>query len=306
MPSFHEPLVSICMPTYNRVETLRRALESALAQTYANCEVIVSDNASTDGTQELCAQVAAADPRVRYLRQDANRGPTANFNTLIESFRGDYALMLSDDDWLDDGYVAACVTELEVKHDHALVGGRARYFRDGAFVKAGVAMQLGQSSGRARVRSYYRQVEDNGTFYGVMRVDALRRAAPLLDALGNDWLLVAGVAFQGKVATLESVAVNRTLGETTSASIESIVKMLGLPRFHARIPILVMAWYAFSDIAWRGRVYTPLPRRRRVLLGLAAGASVFSWRALAWHLTAPPAERLGRRLVRGHGAGRSV
>jgi hypothetical protein len=167
-------------------------------------------------------------------------------------------------------------------------------------------MQLGQSSGPARVRSYYRQVEDNGRFYDVMRGDDLRRAAPLLDALGNDWLLVAGIAFQGKVATLESVAVNRTLGETTSASIESIVKMLGLPRFHARIPILVMAWYAFSDIAWRGRVYASLPRPRRIRLGLAAGASVFSWRALAWHLTTPPVERLGRRLLRGVGADRSV
>jgi hypothetical protein len=102
------------------------------------------------------------------------------------------------------------------------------------------------------------------------------------------------------------VAVNRTLGETTSVSIESIVKMLGLPRFHARIPILVMAWYAFRDIAWRGMVYTSLPRLRRIRLGPAAGASVFIWRALAWHLTAPPMERLGRRLVRGLGAGRSI
>jgi hypothetical protein len=58
-------------------------------------------------------------------------------------------------------------------------------------------MQLGQFSGPARVRSYYGQVDDNA-FYGLMRGDDLRRAAPLINALGNDWLLVAGVAFQAR------------------------------------------------------------------------------------------------------------
>ena len=113
-----EPLVSVGIPTYNRAEKLTRAIESVLAQTYTNFELVISDNASSDGTQALCERLAARQSRVRYLRADTNRGPTANFNTLFGDLRGEYVLLLSDDDWLDEGYVEECLTDLRRRPAH--------------------------------------------------------------------------------------------------------------------------------------------------------------------------------------------
>ncbi|MDG5818691.1 glycosyltransferase family 2 protein [Natronococcus sp. A-GB7] len=93
------PLVSVVIPTYNRKDLLPTAIESALAQTYDNLEIIVVDDCSTDGTQELLKERYATE--VRYLRHDENRGGSAARNTGIEAASGKYiALLDSDDEWL--------------------------------------------------------------------------------------------------------------------------------------------------------------------------------------------------------------
>ena len=69
-----KPLVSIGLPVYNGQNFLRLAAQSLLAQTYDHIELIISDNASTDATAQICAALAAADPRVRYSRLPGNIG----------------------------------------------------------------------------------------------------------------------------------------------------------------------------------------------------------------------------------------
>ena len=68
------PRVCIGLPVYNGEATLEEALESLLAQTYANFEVIICDNASTDATREICERFVARDPRLRYERNSSNIG----------------------------------------------------------------------------------------------------------------------------------------------------------------------------------------------------------------------------------------
>jgi glycosyltransferase involved in cell wall biosynthesis len=193
-----DPLVSIGLPTYERAKTLARALGSALAQSYVSLEVIISDNASRDGTEALCREAAAHDQRVRYLRQERNVGPTANFNLLFAACRGDYVLMLADDDWLDPDYVLLCLAALRADVGAALVAGRPRYLRGAAPVHAGVMHEHPQSDPAARVRAYLGSVDDNGVFYGLMPRAVLQCASPLPNVLGNDWLHVARIAVQGE------------------------------------------------------------------------------------------------------------
>jgi len=288
-----EPLVSVGIPTYNRAAKLTRAIESVLAQTHANLELVISDNASADETVALCESFRESDARVRYLRSPVNRGPTANFNTLFGEFTGDYAMLLSDDDWLDHGYVAACLAELGRRAELVLVCGRARYVRDGAVVKEGVAMQLEADSIEGRVLSYLRDVDENGVFYGLMARAVLDRAAPLHNVLGNDWLMAAAIAAQGKVATIDAVGINRDLGGT-SADFPRLAATLGLPRWQALIPHLVIAWEVLVDVTRRASVYRELSGPRRTRLALAAAWSVISWRSLAWHVTMPTFQAIGR------------
>lgn len=95
------PMVSVILPTYNRAQLVGRALRSVLDQTYRDFELIVVDDGSSDHTAEVVRSFA--DPRIRYLCHDENRGAAAARNTGIGAARGEYVAFLdSDDEWLPE------------------------------------------------------------------------------------------------------------------------------------------------------------------------------------------------------------
>ena len=102
------PLVTIAIPTYNRAGSyLGYALASALKQTYQNLEIIVSDNCSTDNTEQLVKRFN--DPRIRYFKHHKNIGADPNWNFCLRQARGVYFLLLQDDELVDDDFVAVCM-----------------------------------------------------------------------------------------------------------------------------------------------------------------------------------------------------
>jgi glycosyltransferase involved in cell wall biosynthesis len=105
------PLVTIALTTYNRADTyLKEALGSAVAQTYPNLEIVVSDNGSSDATEDVVKSVG--DPRIRYFRHPTNIGVTNNANFCVQEAHGDYLLLLHDDDAVDKDFVEACIDAL--------------------------------------------------------------------------------------------------------------------------------------------------------------------------------------------------
>ncbi len=95
----NQPLVSVVLPTYNRAYILSKAIESVLAQTYTNWELIIVDDGSTDTTREIIA--GFSNPRIRYIKHEANKGLAAARNTGIRNARGKYIANLdSDDVWM--------------------------------------------------------------------------------------------------------------------------------------------------------------------------------------------------------------
>src|SRR5260370_26665324 len=123
-----EPLVTIGLPTFNRATKLKRAIETALGQSYQNLELVISDNASTDGTYELCEEFCRRDQRVKYIQQPSNLGAAANFRAVLNHAQDEFFMWLGDDDWLDLDYVFECIRVLKERPDHNLVCGRARYY----------------------------------------------------------------------------------------------------------------------------------------------------------------------------------
>src|SRR5208282_399437 len=99
------PMVSIGLPVYNGEAYLRQVLDSVLAQTFSDFELIISDNASTDCTEAICREYAAADARIRYHRQARNRGATWNFRQVALLSSGQYFLWTSHDDLLAPTYI---------------------------------------------------------------------------------------------------------------------------------------------------------------------------------------------------------
>ncbi|HEY0073272.1 MAG TPA: glycosyltransferase family 2 protein [Abditibacteriaceae bacterium] len=262
----NSPLVSIGLPAYNREKLIGRAIESALGQDYKNIELIISDNASTDGTEAICRAYAARDARLRYFRQPVNRGGTANFNTVFNEARGEYFLWLGDDDWFDLNYVSSCVRWLEEHSHYVLAYGCAHYYQGEAFDYQRPGFSLEQEKGTSRVRAYYQLVDDNAMFYGVMRHANLANAMPLRNVVGGDWLLMAVLAYQGKVQVLDETRIHRTLGGASS-SYRNILKTLGQPAFYAPIFMLVLGLEAHRDLM-RSPAYAPLSWAGRFTLSL--------------------------------------
>jgi glycosyltransferase involved in cell wall biosynthesis len=272
----HEPLVSIGIPTYNRAFSLRRAIESVLAQNYSNLELVISDDASDDATATLCEEFRKRDDRVRYIRQQTNQGITTNFVEVFKRSRGEFFMWLADDDWLDSSYVSQCLQVLIEQPDCAIVCGKAKYFEGDKFLFEEDAINLLQDSGRHRVLAYYRQVSVNGIFYGVMRREQLEKVPPMQNILGDDWLLIASITFAGKARTLESVSINRSF-EGSSRNMETLALSYGLSRLMSKIPHLSIAIAAFKDIAWASPAYESMGKLTRLSLGGEAFA-IICWR----------------------------
>jgi glycosyltransferase involved in cell wall biosynthesis len=111
------PLLSFAIPIRNGEKVLPKLLESLLAQDFSDFEIIISDNASTDRTPEVCREYASRNPRIRYHRNPENIGLNANFNLLIELARGKYIRWIGGDDRLEPDYARKCITAIEARPD---------------------------------------------------------------------------------------------------------------------------------------------------------------------------------------------
>ncbi len=116
----NRPRISIGLPVYNGGEFLIRTLDDFLAQTYGDFELIISDNASTDQTEQICREVAARDARIHYVRQAHNIGGAPNHNVTYELARGDYFKWTGHDDWHAPTYLERCIEPLEQQPDVTL------------------------------------------------------------------------------------------------------------------------------------------------------------------------------------------
>ncbi|GAB3265691.1 glycosyltransferase family 2 protein [Kineosporia babensis] len=123
------PAVTVCIPTFNRRELLSRSLQSVLDQSLEDAEIIVSDNASTDDTEEYVRSIR--DPRVRYDRLPTNIGLFGNLSRCLSLGSGRYRVMLPDDDSMLPGNLEAKVRFLDANPSAGMVHSAFRYLDDG-------------------------------------------------------------------------------------------------------------------------------------------------------------------------------
>lgn len=124
----NEPLITVVIPTYNRAGLLRGAITSVLDQTFSNFLLLVSDNASTDGTRALVEGLE--DPRIRYYRQPSNIGMLGNFRTAIYGVQTPLVAVLSDDDLYLPSHLQNAVAALGAYPQAAYYACPAQFFGD--------------------------------------------------------------------------------------------------------------------------------------------------------------------------------
>src|SRR5581483_5806722 len=105
--------VSLAMPVYNGERYIEETLRSLLAQDFKDFELIITDNASSDRTEEICRQFAAREPRIRYVRNERNLGAAANYNLGLSLATGEYFKWCAHDDLLSPNCIGALVSALD-------------------------------------------------------------------------------------------------------------------------------------------------------------------------------------------------
>jgi len=195
-----QPKLSIGLPVYNREKLLGPSLDALLNQTFTDFELIISDNASTDGTEQNCRDYAGRDARIRYYRNRMNIGAPRNFNRTFELSSSKYFKWATSDDLCAPQFLELALDVLERDPAVVLCSAKTRILdKDGAPLED-YEDKLHLMEARASQR-FVRLLNTIGLCHqhqGVIRSAALRRTALLKDHIRSDVNLLAELSLYGK------------------------------------------------------------------------------------------------------------
>jgi glycosyltransferase involved in cell wall biosynthesis len=193
------PRLTIGLPVYNGEKYVAESLDALLGQTYADFELIISDNASTDGTADICHRYVQQDPRVRYIRQPKNIGLAPNHNVVVEQARGELFKWASNDDLYARDLVERCIDALDKYPDVVLVHSWTAMVNDSGVVTKAFKYPLNTASPRTPERFRSLLFDTGGDDdYGVIRIAALRRTAMKESYHHADRTIIAELALHGR------------------------------------------------------------------------------------------------------------
>ena len=225
MNSFHNPdLVSIGLPTYNRVGLLRRAIDALLAQTYKNFELIISDNYSSDDTQKLCERYAAGDKRIRYIRQKENIGMIANSRFVLQEARGEYFMWACDDDWWGPRFIEVLKNGLDQRPDYGIaMSSFERVYADGGKADQLIFSGPDDLTYLTQEENFFKIVLPGRPFHqillGLVRTDLLRKIIienPYPQCQRHDRIVVGEFALFTRIYTVPEILWRKTIHKVSS------------------------------------------------------------------------------------------
>lgn len=233
-------LVSVGIPVYNGAATIQVAVESVLSQTYGNLEITISDNCSTDETEEICRELASKDSRVRYVRQDSRLTALNNYRYVFEQSKGAHFMWAAHDDLRASNYVEVLRRHFQEVPNASIVFSDSVVFNDYNNPEDGMVTEfrcdtrgLGpRDRHRAQARSNCCQI------YGLVNVAYLRKYQWLDIGVGPDhlllhWLLCLGdfVYVPGTTIYYFRPTLAKTLEEFAALNWFRPLKPLPLVRF---------------------------------------------------------------------------
>lgn len=241
------PAVSVGLPVYNGENYLAEAIESVLAQSFDDLELLIQDNASTDRTADICRDYASRDPRVLYFRNSRNLGAAPNYNLAQDRARGRYFKWLAHDDRMCPGYLAATVRKLDERPDAVICNTVVQYIDsqgepigiyDSHFSAGDVA------SPAERFRSLVLYSHSCVDFFGLIRREAMANSLRHGSFHGADRAFIAQMALRGRLLQLK----------------EPLVEMREHPLRYTRRQSRSTDRRAWHDASHRNKITFPLWR----------------------------------------------
>jgi hypothetical protein len=271
------PRVSFALPVRNGGEAMRRCLDSLLAQDFENFEVVISDNASTDGTQDVIREYAARDSRIRPFLNEQDVGQIENFNRVVHLARGEYFRWIGAEDWLEPNYASSCVDILDHDPGAIVVTNFFRIHVDGGASRyqeyRGELLESERPERRfARMLwSFHAGDSLYEPLYSMIRRSALLETSLIRMMVKADRILAAELSLAGRFHHHPACLAHRwkPTGETVHSE-----KYLRRYRPDRSAELQSNAWRQFREltsIAWS----TPLTTRQRLVCLRAAIAFFF-------------------------------
>ena len=232
-----DTLVSIGMPVRNGGARLTEVIASALAQDHGRIELVISDNASTDDTEEICRELARTDSRIAYHRQPENIGLTQNFDATIRLAQGTYFRWLGDTDWIAPTYVSRCLAEFAADERLILVTTQIDYLGEDGVTRTAPYHGTGLGSDNpvdrfeemlSLLNQSYLMIDP---IYGLMRREVIA-AIPRRPSLREDQIFAAKIALAGPWAHVSETLARRGWEDTRRPQ---LARRLGVPVWQARV-----------------------------------------------------------------------
>lgn len=195
------PIVSVGLPVFDGERYLNQTINSILDQTFTDFELIIIDNASTDGTHEICRSYVDQDSRIQYHRNQENLGAAPNFNRAFELSSGRYFKWAAYDDLLAPSFLSRCVDVLDQYKDVVLCYSRANLIDENSFNISSYDPEPEASEGKPHKR--FRNLLFMNTrwagvlTFGLLRREIVRKTAKIGSYAGSDEVFVAELALHG-------------------------------------------------------------------------------------------------------------
>lgn len=209
-----QPTVCVGLPVYNGGTFLSQAIESILSQDFQNIELIISDNCSTDITEEVCLKYQTMDKRIKYHRLEENLGIGLNFKNVLGLSSAPYFMWASHDDMRERTFITKCLERLESDPSIALVYPRSRVLDNNSRF-LGIAndhVNANQDSGVERFRHIIWELGMCNMVYGLHRTNMLKKVRTWDESIFADTLFLAEIALLlGKIVQIDDVLFVRRL-----------------------------------------------------------------------------------------------
>ena len=224
------PSVSIGMPVYNGEKYVEEAIQSHLDQTYSDFELILTDNASTDHTEEICRSYAAKDSRVKYHRNPQNLGVAGNFRRGFELAVGRYFRWSPSDDLVSPNLLQRAVEILDRDPSIFVAYPRTKLIDNRGLVTGDFDENLHLLDDRPsdRWRAVRRNIRMGNLPYGLSRYSVLRKTGLLRNYTGGDFPLIAEMSLYGKFFEIPDAFFYRRMHEQASSAMKDKSNVMSL------------------------------------------------------------------------------
>jgi len=202
------PLVTVGIPTYNRVIGLERTLQCIIDQTYANLEIIISDNCSTDpSVVVLLEKYAALDKRVTFYVQEKNLTIIPNFQFLLDKAAGEYFMWAADDDYWEANFIEVCVNGMKANAGVVLCMPDLKIVdTDGNAKQSKLDRGFMQDNLYARNFNFVKSTGENKYFFCGLYRTALIKDIPFNNDWGGDHMFIFETLSKGKLLYLKGLS----------------------------------------------------------------------------------------------------